>query len=66
MIDRHIIDQIEEYAITMDWHVAFGGKARGNRHLFRVVTIAKFLAEKEQANWERLSSAIGLVLNMAE
>lgn len=51
MIDRHIIDQIEEYAITMDWHVAFGGKARGNRHLFRVVTIAKFLAEKEQANW---------------
>jgi len=50
MIDPHVIDQIKNHAIAMDWSVAFGGRAKGNQHLFRVVTIATFLAEKEQAN----------------
>ena len=42
--------EIKEHAIYMDWNVAFGGKAMGNGHLFRVVTIARFLAEKEKAD----------------
>jgi uncharacterized protein len=50
MLDQQIIETIKEKAIDMDWHVAFGGRAKGNRHLFRVVTIAQFLAEKEKAD----------------
>lgn len=49
MIPRNVIDQIKKQAVKADWQVAFGGKAKGNRHLSRVVTIAKFLAEKEDA-----------------
>ena len=52
MIDRDVIDQIREHAIRMDWNVAFGGKAKENEHLSRVVTIAQFLAEKEEASRE--------------
>jgi HD superfamily phosphodiesterase len=40
---------IQDYALERDWYVAFGGMSRGNRHLFRVVTIARFLSQKEQA-----------------
>src|ERR1700730_13451791 len=50
MIDQDIINQIRGHAIHMDWNIAFGGKAKENEHLFRVVTIAKFLAEKEKAS----------------
>lgn len=50
MIDRIILDKIQAHALDIDWHVAFGGKANGNRHLFRVVIIANFLAEKEGAD----------------
>lgn len=52
MIYRDVIDQIREHAFHLDWNVAFGGKAKGNGHLFRVVTIAQFLAEKEEASRE--------------
>src|SRR5260370_38231806 len=52
MIPRDVIDKIKEQAIQADWYYAFGGKAEGNRHLFRVVTIAKFLADKEGASEE--------------
>jgi HD superfamily phosphodiesterase len=48
MITQDIIDQIQEYAVFIDWNVAFEGKAKENRHLSRVVTIAKFLAEKAE------------------
>lgn len=48
-IDRVILDEIQAYALDIDWNKAFEGKAYGNRHLFRVVTIATFLAEKEGA-----------------
>ncbi|HEU5375674.1 MAG TPA: HD domain-containing protein [Ktedonobacteraceae bacterium] len=49
MIDQRILSRIKEYALYVDWHVAFDGKANGNQHLFRVVIIAQFLAEKEGA-----------------
>jgi uncharacterized protein len=49
MISQDIVEQIQKYAIKTDWEIAFDGKAKGNRHLFRVVTIARFLAEKEEA-----------------
>src|SRR5712691_11453177 len=52
MFDQGIIDQIRNHAIRMDWNVAFEGKANENQHLFRVVTIAQFLAEKEGADRE--------------
>jgi hypothetical protein len=52
MIDKDILGKIQAHAVDMDWNVAFGGKACGNQHLFRVVIIANFLAEKEGANQE--------------
>lgn len=51
-INQDIIDQIHKDAVFIDWHEAFEGKAYGNQHLSRVVTIAKFLAEKERASKE--------------
>jgi len=49
MIDQSVLKQIEEYALAMDWNIAFEGKTHGNKHLFRVATIAEFLAEQEGA-----------------
>lgn len=49
MIEKSILEQIKEHALFIDWNVAFKGKAYNNQHLFRVVTIADFLAEKEGA-----------------
>src|SRR5437870_2408299 len=51
-INQDIIDQIHQDAVFIDWYEAFEGKAYGNQHLSRVVTIAKFLAEKEGASRE--------------
>lgn len=50
MINKQILKKIKQHAIDMDWNVAFGGKSKGNRHLFRVVKIARFLAKKENAD----------------
>jgi HD superfamily phosphodiesterase len=52
MITSSIMNRIKRHAVSMDWDVAFGGKAKGNQHLSRVVTIAQFLAEKEEASSE--------------
>ena len=30
------INEIKNIAVYLDWNVAFDGKSRGNRHLFRV------------------------------
>jgi HD superfamily phosphodiesterase len=38
---------ISKDAISLDWKVAFKGKAYGNRHLFRVAKIIKFMVKKE-------------------
>lgn len=50
MINRKILQQIEKWAVDKDWNEAFNGKSKGNRHLFRVNKIAKFLAQKEKAD----------------
>ncbi|OGK15456.1 hypothetical protein A2862_01555 [Candidatus Roizmanbacteria bacterium RIFCSPHIGHO2_01_FULL_38_41] len=52
MITKNIMNQIKTHAVHQDWEVAFGGKSRGNSHLFRVNKIVLFLADKEKANKE--------------
>lgn len=50
----------------MDWDVAFDGKSKGNRHLFRITRIALMLAKKEGGSKDIIEAAawlhnIGLV-----
>lgn len=45
MITREQLEKIKEFAVDLDWNLAFGGKSRGNRHLFRIVSIAKELSQ---------------------
>ena len=52
MIKKSIIRIIKNYSVNADWELAFGGKAKGNRHLFRVAKIAKYLAKKENAKMD--------------
>ncbi|MCK4266957.1 MAG: HD domain-containing protein, partial [Thermoplasmata archaeon] len=40
--------KISEYAVHMDWDMAFDGKSKGNRHLFRVNRFALYLNEIER------------------
>ena len=42
--------RIEKEALRLDWEVTFGGKTKGNKHLWRVVKIASFLARETDAN----------------
>lgn len=49
-MNKAIMKKIKEFALHLDWDIAFGGKSKGNRHLFRVEKIAVFLAKKEGAN----------------
>jgi len=42
-----LLKTIEKDAVQLDWDKAFQGKSKGNRHLFRVNKIAKFLLLKE-------------------
>lgn len=44
---KKLLDQIGKAAVKSDWEVAFGGKSYGNRHLYRVNKIAKFLLNQE-------------------
>ena len=41
---------IAKDAVDLDWKVAFDGKANGNRHLFRVAKIIRFLCKNEGGN----------------
>lgn len=45
MLSTETIGRIREYALHMDWDVAFGGKSKGNRHLERTVRIAVSLSK---------------------
>lgn len=47
---KNILLAIQNLALKIDNDVAFGGKSKGNKHLWRVTRIAKFLAEREQAD----------------
>jgi len=37
------LKKVKDFAIHMDWDVAFGGKSKGNMHLFRVNQLAMYL-----------------------
>lgn len=50
MRNKNILLKIRELALRIDWDDAFTGKSKGNRHLFRITKIAKFLAKKTGAN----------------
>lgn len=50
MINRDLLNQIKDHALYIDWEVAFKGKSKGNRHLFRVAAIADFIARIEDAD----------------
>lgn len=42
--------KIKNLAISIDHNQAFAGKSKGNKHLLRVVKIAKFLAKNNKSN----------------
>ena len=46
MINKEQMKKIKEFAIELDWNFAFCGKSNGNRHLFRIVKIARELTTK--------------------
>jgi HD superfamily phosphodiesterase len=45
MVTENQMKKIEEFAIDVDWNIAFGGNSKGNMHLFRVVKTAKLLSQ---------------------
>ena len=47
MIPAEKLERIREYALHMDWNVAFGGRSKGNRHLERTVKIALALSKRK-------------------
>lgn len=47
---ENILKEIRKKAIEIDWASAFGGKSSGNKHLYRIVKIAKYLAKNMNAD----------------
>ncbi|MCK4948561.1 MAG: HD domain-containing protein [Thermoplasmata archaeon] len=47
MIPAEKLERIREYALHLDWNVAFGGRSKGNRHLERTVKIAFALSKRK-------------------
>ena len=52
MITKETLEKIEKISIQIDHDISFAGKSKGNKHLYRVVKIASFLAEKLGAHKE--------------
>ncbi len=48
MITKHQLQQIQTFALDLDWNQAFQGKSKGNRHLFRIVQKAKKIARRDR------------------
>ena len=46
MLNKSTLLKIKELAVKIDHEVAFGGKSKGNRHLWRVVKLARYIAKK--------------------
>ena len=44
---KQLLKIVGKQAVKLDWEKAFGGKSYGNKHLFRVNKIAKYLQKKE-------------------
>jgi uncharacterized protein len=51
-MNKQDLKRIKDLSIYNDWNVSFGGSSRGNKHLFRVVKIAHYLAKKENADYK--------------
>ena len=50
MAKNSILKKIRKLAINIDWNLSFSGKSKGNKHLLRIVKIAKFLAQNVGAD----------------
>jgi len=50
MTNKNTLQKIKNLALKIDNDIAFGGKSKGNKHLLRVVRVAKFLAQKTGAD----------------
>lgn len=50
MLNKDILLKIKDLALKIDHDVAFVGKSKGNRHLWRVVRVAKHMAKQLDAN----------------
>ena len=50
MLTKESLRKIRKITLEVDHDAAFGGKSKGNKHLERVVRIAKFLARAEGAD----------------
>jgi len=50
MLNKNTLQKIKKLALKTDHNIAFGGKSKGNKHLLRVVRVAKFLAQKTGAD----------------
>ncbi|MCF7872501.1 hypothetical protein K9L97_05710 [Candidatus Woesearchaeota archaeon] len=46
MINKKQIQQIKKFGVELDWNLTFGGKSKGNRHLFRAHKKALNLCDK--------------------
>lgn len=50
MLNKKTLNKIKNIALRIDHDLAFDGKSKGNKHLYRIVRVAKFLAKKNGAN----------------
>lgn len=50
MITKENLQQIEHIGVGIDHDMAFGGKSKGNKHLYRVVVLTEHLAKSAKAN----------------
>jgi len=50
MLNKNTLLKIKKFALKIDHDISFGGKSKGNRHLLRIVRVAKFLAKKTGAD----------------
>lgn len=60
MISKKHITEIKKLGINIDHEMSFGGKSKGNKHLFRVVKLAKHLAIKARADMSIVESGAWL------
>jgi HD superfamily phosphodiesterase len=47
MITNKQLEKVKGFSVNLDWNLAFGGKSKGNQHLFRVNAITKKLSSNE-------------------
>ena len=50
IMDKKLLAKIRQAGQHTDWNEAFGGKSKGNRHLERIVNLARFIAQREGAD----------------